>query len=106
MTMNYKIIHNEERLKEFINWLPDLLPNEQYYVQLLARKKYNPETGLKSDKSQLKASPQQKKGCSIRSVSLNCLSDVMNPEVLIFPRTTWLFTLLPTQGICIKLLYC
>lgn len=38
MTMNYKIIHNEERLKEFINWLPDLLPNEQYYVQLLARK--------------------------------------------------------------------
>ncbi len=54
MTMNYKIIHNEERLKEFINWLPDLLPNEQYYVQLLARKKYNPETGLKSDKSQLK----------------------------------------------------
>lgn len=54
MTMNYKIIHNEERLKEFINWLPDLLPNEQYYVQLLARKKYNQETGLKSDKSQLK----------------------------------------------------
>ncbi|MGH1516009.1 hypothetical protein [Chryseobacterium sp. JK1] len=52
--MNYKIIYNEEKLKEFINWLPELLPNEQYYVQLLARKKYNKETGLKSDKAQLK----------------------------------------------------
>ena len=52
--MNYKIICNEEKLKEFIEWLPDLKPNEQYYVQLLARKKYNPETGLKADKAQLK----------------------------------------------------
>jgi hypothetical protein len=52
--MNYKIIYNEEKLKEFIHWLPDLLPNEQYYVQLLARKKYNPKTELKSDKAQLK----------------------------------------------------
>lgn len=52
--MNYKIIYNEEKLQQFINWLPDLLPNEQYYVTLLARKKYNPETGLKADKAQLK----------------------------------------------------
>jgi hypothetical protein len=52
--MNYKIIYNEEKLKQFIDWLPNLLPNEQYYVALLARKKYNPETGLKADKAQLK----------------------------------------------------
>lgn len=52
--MNYKIIYNEEKLQQFIDWLPDLLPNEQYYVALLARKKYNPETGLKTDKAQLK----------------------------------------------------
>lgn len=52
--MNYKIIYNEEKLQQFIDWLPDLLPNEQYYVTLLARKKYNPEKGLKSDKAQLK----------------------------------------------------
>jgi hypothetical protein len=52
--MNYKIIYNEEKLHQFIDWLPDLLPNEQYYVALLARKKYNPETGLKADKAQLK----------------------------------------------------
>lgn len=36
--MNYKIIYNEEKLQKFIDWLPDLLPNEQYYVALLARK--------------------------------------------------------------------
>ncbi|MCS3529570.1 hypothetical protein [Chryseobacterium sp. JUb7] len=52
--MNYKIIYNEEKLHKFIEWLPDLLPNEQYYVTLLARKKYNSKTGLKADKAQLK----------------------------------------------------
>lgn len=52
--MNYRIIYNEEKLQQFIDWLPDLLPNEQYYVTLLARKKYNQEKGLKSDKAQLK----------------------------------------------------
>lgn len=52
--MTYKIIFDEEKLKEFINWLPDLLPNEQYYITLLARKKYYPESGLKADKGQLK----------------------------------------------------
>lgn len=50
----YKIIKNEEQLQEFIDWLPDLLPNEQYYITLLARKKYYPESGLKADKGQLK----------------------------------------------------
>ncbi|WP_445721714.1 hypothetical protein [Flavobacterium sp.] len=52
--MNYKIIINEEKLKQFVDWLPDLLPNEQYYITLLARKKYFPESGLKADKGQLK----------------------------------------------------
>lgn len=52
--MNYKIIYNEDKLKEFVDWLPDLLPNEQYYISLLARKKYNTETGLTNDKNQLK----------------------------------------------------
>jgi hypothetical protein len=52
--MNYKIIINEEKLKQFVSWLPDLLPNEQYYITLLARKKYYPESGLKADKGQIK----------------------------------------------------
>jgi hypothetical protein len=41
--MNYKIIHNEEKLQQFIDWLPELLPNEQYYVALLARKNTTPK---------------------------------------------------------------
>lgn len=54
---NYKLIMDEEALKSFINWLPDLLPNEMYFVSLLARRKYNIEgsiSNLKADKNQLK----------------------------------------------------
>lgn len=52
--MNYKIIENEETLNHFIEWLPELLPNEQYYISLLARKKYNKNSNLTADKNQLK----------------------------------------------------
>lgn len=52
--MNYKVIHDIEELKEFVNWLPDLLPHEQYYITLLARRKYNLDCNLVSDKNQLK----------------------------------------------------
>jgi hypothetical protein len=50
--MNYQIVKDEELLKRFIDWLPELQDNEMYYVSLFARKKhYNV---LPSDKSQLK----------------------------------------------------
>lgn len=50
--MNYKIIQDETKLKEFIDWLPDLEQHETYYFCLFARKKYAPE--LAGDKSQIK----------------------------------------------------
>lgn len=52
--MNYQIITDEEKLLEFIDWLPALRDNEQYYLSLFARKKYCPEHIRSNDKTQLK----------------------------------------------------
>ncbi len=52
--MNYQIIKDEEKLKQFVDWLPELEPNEQYYISLLARAKYYKEGHLEGDKNQLK----------------------------------------------------
>lgn len=46
--MNYELILQEEELKKFINFLPDLNPNEGYFLILIARKKWYPESGISS----------------------------------------------------------
>ena len=50
--MNYRIIRNKDVLLDFIEWLPDLLEGECFYVALFARKKYH--ESAKNDKSQCK----------------------------------------------------
>lgn len=50
--MNYKIILNEDELLGFIEWLPELVDGECYYLTLFARKKYH--KSAMHDKSQCK----------------------------------------------------
>ncbi len=50
----YKIINDREELQRFVDFLPELNEGEVYYFCLFARKKYAPNSILKSDKCSLK----------------------------------------------------
>jgi hypothetical protein len=53
--MNYQIIMDEQKLTDYVHWLPELGPSETFYGSLFARKKYCssiPWPG--GDKTQLK----------------------------------------------------
>ncbi|MGI4875478.1 MAG: hypothetical protein ACRYFX_30350 [Janthinobacterium lividum] len=53
--MNYEIICDEPRLRDFIAWLPELTEDETYLLCLFARKKYAPPgSAVYDDKAQLK----------------------------------------------------
>lgn len=46
--MNYKLLHNPDKLQEFVDFLPDTKDNESYFIILLARKKWRPESVMPS----------------------------------------------------------
>ena len=45
--MNYRLIGNRKELERWVDFLPNLLPDERYFISLFARKKY--QSDLKSN---------------------------------------------------------
>ncbi|GAB5523695.1 MAG: hypothetical protein Roseis2KO_15670 [Roseivirga sp.] len=52
--MNYQIITDPDKLRDFIAWLPELKPHERYYTCLFSRKKYADNLIKGNDKTQIK----------------------------------------------------
>jgi hypothetical protein len=68
---SYQVIQDPVVLKDFItNFLPDLEPDETYFVSLFARKKYNPS--IMTDKSQLKSFTSTKERLFSKIMQLEC----------------------------------
>lgn len=67
----HEIVRDREQLERFVEWLPDLKPNERYFLCLQARKKYMPEL-KSSDKTQLKRFTSTKEMLITKIQQLEC----------------------------------
>lgn len=68
--MNYSIIKNAAEFTSFVDWLPELLENEKYYLSLFARRKYSP--AVKTDKANMKRFASDKERLPEKVRQLEC----------------------------------